>query len=77
MFAKNFHLHWIAGRANILCKYVIFFQSWVWLWGSFSMLFPEIQLLVLKKIEIIFAALYLYLYELSSVFKIFKILYQT
>ena len=27
-FCKNYHLHWIAGRANILCKYIIyiFFQ---------------------------------------------------
>ena len=24
MFAINYHLHWITGRANILCKHLIF-----------------------------------------------------
>ena len=30
MFAKNCHLHWIASRANILSKYIIyiFFNFW-------------------------------------------------
>ena len=29
---KNYHLCWTAGRANILCKYIIyiFFQFWAW-----------------------------------------------
>ena len=33
MFAKNHHLHWIAGKTNILCKCLIYiyFQFWVWL----------------------------------------------
>ena len=43
MFAKIYHLYWDAGRANILCKYLIhkFFQFWAWLCGSFSLLFSE------------------------------------
>ena len=37
MFAKNYHLHWIAGRANILSKYITYtklfgaLQSYSWL----------------------------------------------
>ena len=38
MFVKNYHLHWIARRTSIN-TYI--FQSWTWLCGSFSMLFPE------------------------------------
>ena len=41
MFAKNYHLYWIAGRANILCKYLIymFFQFWAWLLRFFFCFF--------------------------------------
>ena len=24
IFTKKYHLHWIAGRANIICKYIIY-----------------------------------------------------
>ena len=32
-FEKNYHLHWIAGKANILSKNLkyIYFQFWEWL----------------------------------------------
>ena len=41
MFAKNYHLHWIAGKANILGKYIlyIFFNFGSGFYGSFPMLF--------------------------------------
>ena len=71
MFAKNCHLHWIAGMVNILCKYLIFvfFQFW-----AFATLFlcylQKLQFLVIKKnlnnFEIIFVAVYFYLYELKK-----------
>ena len=37
MFPKNHHLHWIAGRANIPCKYLIFIfvQFWAWFFRFF------------------------------------------
>ena len=40
---KDYHLHWIAARANILCKYVIYLFSNFGrcFCGSFSMLFPK------------------------------------
>ena len=54
---------------NILCKYLIytFFQFWACFCGSFSMLFPEAPAFCDKKnFEIIFTALYFYLYELKK-----------
>ena len=44
---KKYLLHWIAGRASILCKYImyIFFQFLEWL---LQFLFYFIQLLVVK-----------------------------
>ena len=43
MFAINYHLHWIAGRANILSKYIIyiFFNFGCGFYGSFPMLFSK------------------------------------
>ena len=43
MFAKSYHLHWFAGRANILSKYIIyiFFNFGRGFYGSFSILFPK------------------------------------
>ena len=40
---KNYHLHWIAGRANILRKYIvyIFFNFGRGFCGFFPMLFPK------------------------------------
>ena len=42
-FAKNYHLHWIADRANILSKYIIhiLFNLGRGFYGSFPMLFPK------------------------------------
>ena len=58
-FAKNCHLHWIAGRANILNKYIIyiFFNFGRGFYGSFPMLFPKAPASCRKKVELIFAAL--------------------
>ena len=54
-----------AGRANILCKYIIYilFQFWAW-FLRFPFYVEKVQLV--KKIEIIFAGLYFYLYELKK-----------
>ena len=43
MFAKNYYLHWIAGRTNILSKYIIyiFVKFGRGFCGSFPMLFPK------------------------------------
>ena len=67
MFAKNYHLHWIAGRANILSKYIvyIFFNFERGFYGSF---YFEKQ----KNSELIFAALYFYIYELKKCVSDFK-----
>ena len=51
MSAKNYHLHWIAGRANILCKNLLkFFIFGCDFCGSFSMLFPEASVSCDKKV---------------------------
>ena len=49
---KNYHLHWIAGRANILSKYIIyiFFSFGRGFCGSFPMLFPKAPASCCKKI---------------------------
>ena len=49
---KNYHLHWIAGRANILSKYItyIFFNFWRGCYGSFSLLFSKAPASSCKKI---------------------------
>ena len=43
MFAINYHVHWISGRANFLSKYIIyiFFNFGRGCCGSFPMLFPK------------------------------------
>ena len=65
----------MAGKANIICKYIIciFFQFWSWLlWFFFLCYFQKLQLLVVKKYEIIFAVLYFYLYKLEKYISDFK-----
>ena len=67
MFARNYHLHWIAGRASILSKYIIyiFFNFGRGFYGSYFMLFPKAPASSSKKkFEPIFAALNFYIYEL-------------
>ena len=57
---KNYHLHWIAGRANILSKYIIyiFLKSEYDFCGSFPMLYPKAAASCCKNFfELIFAAL--------------------
>ena len=52
MLAKSYHLHWIAGRANILRKYLIykyFFNFGLGPCSSFSILFQKLQILVVTK----------------------------
>ena len=59
MIAKNYHLHWIAGRVNILNKYVtyIFFNFGCDFYGSFPVLFPKAPTSCCKKnFELIVAA---------------------
>ena len=50
MFAKNYHLHWIAGRANILRQYIMYIL-WAWLLRFLSYVISKtsIQPLVVKK----------------------------
>ena len=79
MFAKSYYLHWIAGRANILSKYIkqIFFNFGCGFYGSFTMLFPKAGTSCCKKkFGLIFAALYFYIYELKKCVSDFKILFQ-
>ena len=70
MFAKNYRLHWIAGMVNILCKYLIFIFFQFWAFATLSMLSPEAPVSCHKKnlnnFEIIFVAVYFYLYELKK-----------
>ena len=73
MFAKNYHLHWIASRANILSKFIlyIFFHFGCGFCGSFLMLFPKAP-----------ASLNQFLLTCASIFMIsnsviFKILFHT
>ena len=51
MFAKNYHLHWIADRGNILSKYIlyIFFNFGRGFYGSFPILFPKARISFVKK----------------------------
>ena len=48
---KNYHLHWIAGRATLLCQYLIYIFSILGV--AFSVLslcyFQKLQLFVVKK----------------------------
>ena len=56
----------------------IFLQFWAWFLRSFFMLFPEATASCdKKKVKIIFAALYFYLYDLKKYSQILKILFQT
>ena len=68
MFAKNYHFHWIAGRANILSKYMIyiFFNFRRGFYSSFPVISKSSSLLLQIKIELIFSALYFYIYELEK-----------
>ena len=77
---KNYHLHWIGGRANIISKYIIyiFFNFWRGFYGSFPTLFPKDPASCYKKI------LNQFLLHCTSIFmssknvsQIFKILFQT
>ena len=49
---KNYHLHWLAGRADILRKYIIyiFFNFGRGFCGSFFILFPKAPASSCKKI---------------------------
>ena len=49
MFAKNYHLHWIAIRANILSKYTYFSILGVAFAAPFLCYFQKLQLLVVNK----------------------------
>ena len=80
MFAKNYHFHWFAGRANILSKYIIyiFFNSGCGFYCSFPVLFPKAPTSCCKRV------LNTFLLHCASLFmssktmsQIFKILFQT
>ena len=50
---KNYHLHWLAGRVDILRKYIIyiFFNFGRGFCGSFFILFPKAPASCCKKIS--------------------------
>ena len=76
VFPKNYHLHWTAGRANILCKYLIYFFNFGRGFCSSSYVNSRSSsLLWCRNFEIIFGALY-YFCELKKCLT-FKILFQT
>ena len=85
IFVKIYHLHWIACRENIPCKYIIyiFCQFWTYLlhFGfifyitvPFIFHFLKLQLFVVKKSGNIFPALYFCMTS-KIVSQIFKILF--
>ena len=51
-FRKNYQLHWIAGRVNILSKGIIYiiFQFWRWLLWLFFWYLQKLQILAVKKL---------------------------
>ena len=77
---KSYHLHWIAGRVNILSKYIIhkFFNFECDFCCSFPMLFPNAPASCCKKISNWFllhcASVFM---SSKSVSQIFKILFKT
>ena len=75
IFTKNYHLHWAAGRANILSNYIIYIFSTLGVAFAvpFWCYFQKLQLLVVKIFEQIFcciALLYLWAQKVSQFFKI-------
>ena len=80
MFAKNCHLHYITGRANILSKYIIyiFFKFGRGFCGSFTMLVAKALVSCCKKIlnQFLLHCTSTFLSS-ESVSQIFKILFQT
>ena len=69
MFAKNYHLHWIAGRANIVSKGVtyIIVNFGCGFYDFCPMAFPKAPAFYCKqKNELIFAALYFFIRELKK-----------
>ena len=80
MFTKNYHLHWIVGRANILSKYIIynFFNFGRGFCGSFSMSFPKAPGSSCKKIlDQFLLQCTSILMSSKSASQIFKILFKT
>ena len=80
IFAKKCYLHWIADRANIICKYITytFFQFWAWLLRFlFYVISKSFSLLWKKKLNNFCCIVILFVWTRKSVFKIFKILFQT
>ena len=84
MLAKKYHLHWIAGRASILSKYItyILFNIGHSFCGTFSILFPNASASCGKK----FWAYFYYIFHLlvwaqkvclSDFENLLKILFQT
>ena len=62
---------------NIYIYIYIYIQFWAWLLRFLFCYFQKLQLFVMTKFEIMFAALYFYFYELECVSQIIKILFQT
>ena len=67
MFAKNYHLHWIAGRTDIHSKCIKhIFKFWAWLLQfRYYVISKNSSFLLQKYFEQIFATLPFYIYELK------------
>ena len=80
IFAKKCHLHWIADRANIICKYITytFFQFWAWLLRFLCYVVSKsCSLLWKKKLNNFCCIVILFVWAQKSVSQIFEILFQT
>ena len=73
---KTYHLHWMASRANIVCKYLIhiyFFNIGRGFRCFFSMFFSRSSNFLSKKsFVIIFSALNFYLYDRKKCLRFLK-----
>ena len=76
---KNYYLHWIGGRANIISKYIIyiFFDFGCGFCGSFPILFPKAAAFCCKKLWTNFCCIVLLYLWAQKVSQIFKIVSQT
>ena len=76
---KNYHLHWIAGRATLLCQYLIYIFSILGV--AFSVLslcyFQKLQLFVVKKFWNSFCCIVLLFVWAQKESQIFTIVLET
>ena len=76
---KNYHLHWIAGRATMLCQYLIYIFSILGVGFSvlFLCYFQKLQLFVVKKFWNSFCCIVLLFVWAQKESQIFTIVLET